>query len=438
MNNILTTVSGGQSESGAGAFPSGLPTAVRSADKRGTAVLRMEWTLIVLRYAVYVLLGIVSVAIKDTSLRRAFLVVGTLALAHNIFAHWVFYTRRYEHFVSLGNFLLYLFWTCLLVGMTDGAASPLAPLFFLLIVGYHIYSPRASNTLYITLVVCAFYSFTVLIDWFIGGLQWSYLPMYLNLILIAFCGWVMDILARMIRVLEHDAHIKETALESSEATLRAILNHTAHPIIVYDENELISDVNESACNFLGLSRQKVIGLRFRALVFDDGALSESLDSLKKTGSLHQEMLVLPVGGQERNVYMHIHSFLGEGRRFFVALFHDITNQKELQEANRLAKMNLEKANQELQRVVELRAAFYINVANRLRSPLASILGFTDMLLEEQLGELNEEQRKAIQSNKRSLRRIFEQLDEAFALEKGLAKEAADADSITVDSPGAGL
>jgi len=101
-------------------------------------------------------------------------------------------------------------------------------------------------------------------------------------------------------------------------------------------------------------------------------------------------------------------------------------------------MNLEKANQELQRVVDLRAAFYINVANRLRSPLAAILGFTDMLLEEQLGELNEEQRKAIHSNKRSLMRIFEQLDEAFALEKGLAKEAADAGSITVDSPGAGL
>ena len=438
MNDTLTTIPGARTEAGTDAFAAGAPPAGKNADKRGTAVLRMEWTLVVLRYAVYVLLGILSVAIKDSSLRRAFLVIGTLALAHNIFAHWVFHTRRYERFVSLGNFLLYLLWTCLLVGITDGAASPLAPLFFLLIIGYHIYSPRASNTLYITLAVCASYSFTVLVDWVIGGLQWTYLPMYLNLILIGFCGWVMDVLARMIRALEHNARLKETALESSEATLRAILNHTAHPIIVYDENELITDVNESACNFLGLSRQAVIGLRFRSLVFDDGAVSESLDNLKRTGSLHQEMLVLPVGGLERNVYMHIHSFLGEGRRFFVALFHDITNQKELQEANRLAKMNLEKANQELQRVVDLRAAFYINVANRLRSPLAAILGFTDMLLEEQLGELNEEQRKAIHSNKRNLMRIFEQLDEAFALEKGLAKEAADAGSITVDSPGAGL
>lgn len=212
-------------------------------------------------------------------------------------------------------------------------------------------------------------------------------------------------------------------MESSETTLRAILNHTAHPIVVYDSNDLITEVNDSACNFLECPREKIIGSRFQTYLFDDGALSYALENLREYGALHQEILVLTSSGQERNVYMHIHSFIREGRRLFVALFHDISEQKELQEAHRQANLNLEKANQELERVVDLRAAFYINVASRLRSPLAAILGFTDMLLEEQLGLLNEEQRKALHSNRRGLMRIFEELDEAFHLTDGLSESS---------------
>ena len=84
---------------------------------------------------------------------------------------------------------------------------------------------------------------------------------------------------------------------------------------------------------------------------------------------------------ERSVFMHIHSFLGEGRRLYVALFHDITHQKEVQETTLLAQQRMEKANLELQRVMNMRTAFYVSIANRLRSPLAAVLGFTDMLLE---------------------------------------------------------
>lgn len=411
---------------------------MNAVNNRQPLVLRVEWLLLILRYVSYVVLAILSVATQDNTLQRVFMIAGTVALAHNIFAHAIFYTHRTAFFVSPWNFLLYLLLICLLVGTSGGAASPFAPLFLFLIIGYHVYSPRTFDSVWITLLVCASYSFTVIANWAVSGFHLLNLPLYINLFLIAFCGWIMGMLAHVMRRLERDAHRKATALESSEATLRAILDHTAHPILVYDENELITDVNESACAFLALPRQKLVGLRFRAFIFDDGLLGESLDNLKHTGSLHQEMLVLPTGGRERNVYMHVHSFLGEGKRLFVALFHDITNQKELQEANSLAQMNLEKANQELQRVMDLRASFYINIANRLRSPLAAILGFTEMLLEEQLGDINEEQRNALHSSRRSLMRIFEQLDEAFVLEKDLSKSKNATETASVHDSGAGI
>ena len=84
----------------------------------------------------------------------------------------------------------------------------------------------------------------------------------------------------------------------------------------------------------------MIGMRFQTYLFDDGSLGEALQELKESGSLYQEMLIVPANGSERAVFMHIHSFLGEKKRFFVALFHDITEQKELNETHRLAKIRL--------------------------------------------------------------------------------------------------
>ncbi len=387
-----------------------------------STILRVEWMMLSLRYFIYATLAVLSLVIYDESLRRVFIVAGTSALTHNLFSHWVFYTRRHFLFASVWNFLLYLLRFCLLVGITGGPSSPVAPVFVFLLVGYHLYRQKSFNTLWVTLFVSAAYSFVMLADWRIRGVAWFPLPVYANLFFIATCGWIMHILAQTMSGLERSAELKTAALKSSEAMLRAILNHTAHPIIVYDETEIITDINDRACDFFGLSRENILGLRIHSLIFDDGTLTGLFEELKRTGSLNHEMLVLPAGGQEREVFMHIHSFLSDGRRLFVALFHDITDQKELQEAHRLASLHLERANQELQRVVDLRADFYIRIANRLRSPLAAILGFINMLLDEQLGRLTKEQEKALHSCRRSMERVFTQLDEAYILEGNLKGE----------------
>lgn len=396
-----------------------------TGNTRMALVLRMEWTLLVFRYLTYLLLAVLSVTTADEALVHVLIVVGASALAHNVFTHWVLYTRRYRLFVSPVNFTLYLGRMCLLAGMTGGETSPFAPFFIFLVIGYHIYAPRALNTLWITLVVCAAYSFTVMARWLAVGMNWMYMPLYINLAYIAFCGYIMNILARVMHTLEQNAHRQATALSSSESTLRAILNHTAHPIVVYGENDLITEANESACNFLGIPREHLRGLRFQSFIFDDGSLTDSMAELHATGALHQERLVITADQAERNVYMHVHSFLRENKRFYVALFHDITHQKEFQEKNRMATLKLEEANRELQRVVELRAAFYANVANRLRSPLAAMLGFTDMLLDEQMGDLNAEQRNALHSCRSSIMRIFAVLDEAFTPEPPGQDEISD-------------
>jgi len=247
-----------------------------------------------------------------------------------------------------------------------------------------------------------------------------------------FCGWIMHQLGRLLRQTEADAARRARELLSSEATLRTILDNTAEPIVVYGDNEFVAEANRRACTFFGLPRESLVGRRFREFLFDDGLLPDRMDATRRTGEFHDEMLVVRPDGNERSVDMHIHSFIRDRRRFFVAMFRDITEQKDLQDAQRQAKEQLETANRELQRVNALRDDFYTTVARRLRSPLSAILGFIDMLLDEEMGELGSEQRGALQSCRRSARRVLDMVDEAF--ENAPAAEQAETKAATPAAP----
>jgi signal transduction histidine kinase len=111
------------------------------------------------------------------------------------------------------------------------------------------------------------------------------------------------------------------------------------------------------------------------------------------------------------VDLHVRSYMHDSERVFVAMLHDITAAKNLQEAARLTTNRLEQVNRELQHVSQLRSEFYTTIARRLRSPLSAILGLADMMLAEELGEITPEQRRALQSCRRSVMRVFGLADE---------------------------
>lgn len=395
-----------------------MATAPKTVDNgpgsRMTVVVGLEWTMLALRYGIYVFMATLSIVSDISHSPSFFLIAGASALVHNLFTHAVLYSKAYPLFVSPTNFFIYLFRFCLLIGITGGASSPFMPLLIFLIIAYHIYVPSGIHSLRTTFLVCTSYCFTVLLVWLFAGIDWMQSLVYMNLLFLGLSGWLMKMMSRVIFQLDYEAKRQANALQSSESTLRTILDHAAHPILVFDEHTFITELNDSARRFLNAPRETLIGKRFQSYIFDDGSLDDSMEELRESGALDREMLLIPHDRSERNVEAHIHSFLKDNSRFFVLLFHDITEQREMEEASHMAKQKLEEANKELQRVVNLRTAFYANVANRLRSPLSSMLGFADMLLEEQLGELNDEQRKALHSCRRSIMRIFDLLEEAFA------------------------
>lgn len=380
-------------------------------DPRLRVALHIEWVLLTLRYlTLFSIVGFYALGIV-TSYSPDLRVATFIAVIHNAFVHWVLYTERYDVFLSPTNFGMHLLTVSATVGLTGAEESPVALLYVLFIIGYCAYAPHFPRITQVTLACCAGYSFTVLSRWLVLGVNLYYPPIGVHLSVILLCGWLARTLAESQQRFQLEAQAKNQALVSSQTTLRTILDSVGQPIMVHDEDEFIQDLNDRACEYLALPREQLVGQRFRTFLFDDGTLPNKLSSLRKRGQFRGEMLVLRGNGEERTVDLLVRSFIRDGKRFFVSIINDITEQKNIQETSRLANLRLEEINRELQRVNELRIAFFKTISQRLRSPLSAILGFSDLLLEESLGPLSEEQRKAVQSCRRSVLRVFELLNE---------------------------
>lgn len=393
------------------------PATPTPAQQREAIAVRLEWFFLLVRYAAYaMLLGAYAIGTISAYTPNLFFV--TLgALAHNLFVHFIFYTRRHHLFLSPINFFVHLTKISLLTGLTGGSESPFAVLYFLVIFGYALYSSTGRQVWGVVLSTSAAFAATLLAVWSINGINMDY-PVLIYFFAFGVSGHFVSQIAEVIGTAEENAQERAQSLLTSEATLRAILDTTPLPILVCEDSELIVDANERACVFLQMPREKLLGRRLHAFLFDDGTLPQKLATLRAKGAWRGEVLMLsPSSGEEHDVDMVIRSFMREGRRFHVAMLIDITEQKNFQEAQRNATQRLERLNQELREVNQLRAEFYTNVAQRIRSPLTAIAGYADLLLDESLGPLTAAQRGALKNTRDCSRRVFEELDSAFETER---------------------
>ncbi|MBP9003891.1 MAG: PAS domain S-box protein [Candidatus Hydrogenedentes bacterium] len=380
---------------------------------RTDAVLRVEWYLVLGRYLLYFAALILGLVEPDTKWFPLLLPIVFLGLLHNFFAHWVFHTRRYHLFFSPINLLLYLGRLTFMVSITGAGASPAAPLYALVIMGVILYSPHSRKAPWVTTLCCATYAFVTVGGVWFYGLDTLHYGVYANFALMVGSGWLVSMLSELLRRVEETENQHEQQLRDYSDTLRAILDHTAEPILVFDENEIITEANAQAEAYFGVARQALNGRRFREFQFDDGLLTDRMSVIRHRGTWNGETLLTLPDGSERPVELRVHSFQSGGRRLHVALIRDLTREKELEEVRRATQEQLENVNRELHRLYRIRSAFYVDIARRLRSPLTAVNGLLAMLLDEELGELTDDQRKALQSCRRSIRRMIELVNEVF-------------------------
>ncbi|MFP4172078.1 MAG: PAS domain S-box protein [Candidatus Hydrogenedentota bacterium] len=383
---------------------------------RISLILAVEQTALILRYvgaAILVLLFLIGHLEQDAS---SALIMAGVWVAHNLFSHWVFLSGRHAYFMGPFNFGLYLGEISLVTFLGGAGTAVTFTLYLLFVIGYSVHAREFYRIVGVAALCCAVYAGIVALQWRLHGLSLPpgavFLPPSL---LIISCGWLMGVISDRFRITEqeHLARAQESA--SSEATLRAILDSAGDSILVFDQHELITEANGRACALLQLSREKLLGSRIRGFIFDDGTLPVKFATLRNKGEYKGEQLLIDAEGNEHTTSVVIHSFVRDQHRYYVLVARDITEERRLQETERETAARLEQLNRELAQVSEVKTEFLITMSKKLRSPLAVILGYTDMLLEGELGELTLEQQKAIQTCRRNVHRVLKLLDEALEL-----------------------
>ncbi|MBD2163371.1 response regulator [Calothrix membranacea FACHB-236] len=97
--------------------------------------------------------------------------------------------------------------------------------------------------------------------------------------------------------------------------------------------------------------------------------------------------------------------------------NDITERKRVEEQLRRSSERISLANAELARAARLKDEFLANMSHELRTPLNSILGMSELLLEEVFGSLTERQRQFLQTVEKSGEHLLELINDILDLSK---------------------
>lgn len=201
----------------------------------------------------------------------------------------------------------------------------------------------------------------------------------------------------------------------ARARLAAIVESSDDAIVGLSLDGIVTDWNEGACAMFGYCAQEVIGASLALLVLEDREDEHPglLQRLRNGERIdHFETVRRCKDGHAIDVSISISPIRDPAGVLIGAskIAHDITQLKRAQTALQRAKDDTDAVNRELE-------SFSYSVAHDLRTPLRSIDGFSQALLEDCADKLDDEGRKYLGYVRESAQHMAHLIDDILALSR---------------------
>lgn len=146
----------------------------------------------------------------------------------------------------------------------------------------------------------------------------------------------------------------------NQQRLSGILNNMASGVMLIDLNHRIVLVNPAMENMIGIKAKDLIG-KFHIAAGKSFGLSQLINrSLTEGKSIHEEVHVYFPKERILDVYIAPHVNIHGEKKGVITVLHDITN---------------------IRRLEKMRSEFVANVSHELKTPVTSLIGFTETLLD---------------------------------------------------------
>ncbi|RCW50596.1 ATP-binding protein [Halanaerobium sp. ST460_2HS_T2] len=186
-------------------------------------------------------------------------------------------------------------------------------------------------------------------------------------------------------------NVKKLLMEKEKS--EAVVNNLSSPLIVTDKDHKIVLINETAKELFSL-REDVLGTHFLEVI----KAEEIFEYIKNPEAKEEKTFLLKKNDKKRHYRISTKQVIDEDEeyQFTVTLLEDITRLKEID---------------------NMKSDFVSTVSHEFRTPLTSMNMGLNMVINEDTGELNEEQKELLEAAYEDVERLTELVNDLLDLSK---------------------
>lgn len=210
----------------------------------------------------------------------------------------------------------------------------------------------------------------------------------------------------------------EIRVAEEEERLSSIINNVIDGILTIDEKGIIESANPAAEKIFGISEQEMKGSNINTLMPEpyasehDRYLSNYLyTGIAKIIGSGREVEGRRLDGSIFPMDLAVGEFYLQGKRRFTGIVRDISERKLYEKALEDAKKTADAAN-------SAKSTFLANMSHEIRTPLGAILGFSELLDDEEIPATAKSYTQAINRNAKLLRSLIDDILDLSKIEAG--------------------